>query len=84
MNTRVMMMMRSIFNTILFDPFAVFRPCMMHPRKIARQGQEIALPGLLDSERNEADKHPSFFLEDGDVAYFQYDSSTPLRFSAPA
>jgi hypothetical protein len=34
----------------------------MHPRKIARQGQEIALPGLLDSERNGADKHPSFFF----------------------
>jgi hypothetical protein len=32
----------------------------MHPRKIARQEQEIALPGLLDSERNESDRHPSF------------------------
>jgi hypothetical protein len=40
----------------------VFRPCMMHPRKVARQGQEIALPGLLDSERNETDKHPYPFL----------------------
>jgi hypothetical protein len=34
----------------------------MHPRKAARQEYEIALPGRLDSERNEPDKHPSFFF----------------------
>jgi hypothetical protein len=34
---------------------------MMHPRKVAHQEYEIALPGLLDSERNESDKPPFFY-----------------------
>jgi len=34
---------------------------MKRPQKNAHQRKEIALPGLLDSERNESDKH-AFFL----------------------